>query len=115
MYKKEIRRVEVGFNEKKMIPTRTFLFFYWKQIADFFFFFFRILQRISLQFIYNQCILKYRKKAQIKGKRMYGYHFFMPNYTFLISFPGRQMTKARDFNFFLFLFIGKLIKFFTDI
>ena len=38
------------------------------------------------------------------------FFFFLPsNSTFLhISYPGRQMTKGRDLNFFL---IGKLTKF----
>ena len=34
MNKKEIWQVEVGCNEERMVPTNTFLYFYWKRIAE---------------------------------------------------------------------------------
>ena len=107
MYKKEIQRVEVSLNEKKykyififLLETnsrRCFLYFFFKFYS---------------KFPFDSYIIIYfriqKKKAQII--RMDIIFFLLPNSTFLhISFPRRQMTKARNFNFFFF--IGKLIKF----
>ena len=106
MHKKEIQRVEVGLHEKKMIPTHAFLFFYWKRIAeDAFCLFFKIYSIFPFDSYIIICILEFTKKGKIIHMSIiFFFFFFLPlNSTFLhikFSFPGRQTTKARDFNFF---------------
>ena len=72
VYKKEIRQVKLALT-KKIIPTRTFLFFYWKRIAeDASCIFLKFYSKFPFDLYINICILEFRKKrknAQIKRKR----------------------------------------------
>ena len=84
MHKKKIQQVEVGLNEKKkiIITIRTFLFFYWKRIAedDFCsFLFFKYYSKFPLNSYMIICISEFRKnkvKKKESANHTYGHHMF---------------------------------------